>query len=404
MAIGIVCEYNPFHKGHLYHLQTARASYADHLNCTPSDIPIICVMSGHYVQRGEPALLDKWTRTRMALSAGASIVIELPTYYSTATAEWFALGSITLLRHTGLVDSISFGMESPEQLPDLQRLCSHLVPESSLFRSRLQEYLTSMPTFASARQATLESLIDAPLSLQSPNTILVLEYLKSMSKLSWSPTLLPVMRASAGYHDLSTEALFPSASAIRRQAEKGFSIHSYLPNCCFPYASEPPVFTQDLMHSLNYALCFHTNESLREIDEISEGLENRILAAVIDSPSYSALLERLKTKRYPTSRLRRILLNTLLNITSARKQELQFSEGPTYIRVLGFRKEQQSLLSQLTQKASLPVITNLSRQFDQLPQKAQAMLKDEIRFSKIYSSIHASLQQDCEFRTPLIVL
>ena len=95
MAIGIVCEYNPFHKGHLYHLQTARATYANLYGCTPAAIPIICVMSGHYVQRGEPALLDKWTRTRMALAAGASLVIELPTYYSTATAEWFAYGSIS---------------------------------------------------------------------------------------------------------------------------------------------------------------------------------------------------------------------------------------------------------------------------------------------------------------------
>ena len=101
MAIGIICEYNPFHKGHLYHLQSARTAYADHFDCSPSNIPIICVMSGHYVQRGEPALFDKWTRTRMALAAGASLVIELPTYYSTATAEWFAFGSISLLTEGG---------------------------------------------------------------------------------------------------------------------------------------------------------------------------------------------------------------------------------------------------------------------------------------------------------------
>ena len=403
MAIGIVCEYNPFHKGHLYHLQTARTSYADLSGCSSSAIPIICVMSGNYVQRGEPSLLDKWTRTRMALAAGASLVIELPTYYSTATAEWFAFGSISLLHHTGLVDAISFGMEAPDQLSDLQTLCSHLVPESDLFRKRLQEFLVSKPTFASARQAALESLIDTPLALQSPNTILVLEYLKSLSKLTWAPTLLPVQRTSADYHDLSIEALFPSASAIRRQAEKGYSIQPYLPDCCAPYASEPSIFAQDLMSALNYTLCFHNEVSLKKIDEIAEGLENRILAAANDSPTYCALLDRLKTKRYPTSRLRRILLNILLNITTDRKQELNFIEGPAYIRVLGFRKDQQSLLSQLTQAATLPVITNLSRQIDHLPSRAQAMLEDEIRFSQIYSSIHPVLHRDCEFRTPLIV-
>ena len=403
MAIGIVCEYNPFHKGHLYHLQSARTAYADHFDCSPSNIPIICVMSGHYVQRGEPALLDKWTRTRMALAAGASLVIELPTYYSTATAEWFALGAISLLHHTGLVDSISFGMEAPEQLPDLQKLCSHLVPESDQFRRLLQEHLASFPSFAAARQATLESLIQTPLALQSPNTILVLEYLKSIAKFSWTPILFPVTRASAGYHDLSIDAKFPSASAIRRQAGKGHSILPYLPDCCAPFISEHSIFTQDLMQHLNFALSFYTEENLRQIDEITEGLENRILAIANDSPSYNDFLERLKTKRYPTSRLRRILLNTLLHITTTRKKELLFSEGPAYIRVLGFRKEHQLLLSQLNQKATLPVITNLSRQLNSLPPRALEMLTDELRFSKIYSSVHPTLQQDCEFRTPLIV-
>lgn len=398
MAIGIVCEYNPFHKGHLYQLNSARTLFGGN-----TDTPIICVMSGHYVQRSEPALLDKWTRTHMALAGGASLVIELPTYYSTATAEWFAQGAISLLYHTGLVDALSFGMEAPCELPTLQKLCDHLVPESNTFKSLLHKNLVQSPSFASARAQTLQSLADRPLSLQSPNTILVLEYLKAAKKLGYSPLMLPIERISAGYHDLSTQVQFPSASAIRHQAEKGCSIQPYLPECCTPYASAPPTFTQDLMQSLNYALSFHTEETIKEIDEVCEGLENRILACTLDSPSYSVLLERLKTKRYPTSRLRRILLNTLLNITTARKQELEFSKGPAYIRVLGFRKEHQALLSQLTQKASLPVITNLSRQLAHLPVRAKAMLEDEIRFSAIYSSIHPVLQRDCEFRTPLII-
>ncbi len=398
MAIGIVCEYNPFHKGHLYHLQATLKLYGQ-----SADTPIICVMSGHYVQRGEPALLDKWTRTHMALAAGASMVIELPTYYSTATAEWFAKGSIALLKHTGLTDAISFGLESPDQLPSLQRLCQHLAPESKDYQLLLHQHLQTAPHFAAAREAALQALADQPLSLQNPNNILVLEYLKALHSLSWQPQLLPVQRASAGYHDLSTEALYPSASAIRRQAAKGCSIQPYLPDCCAPYASAPAVFAEDLMKSINYTLCFHTEDSLCGIDEINEGLENRILAAVIDTPSYCELLERLKTKRYPTSRLRRILLNILLNITEDRKKELDYAAGPAYIRVLGFRREHQTLLSQLTQQASLPVITNLARQIEQLPPRAKAMLKDEIRFSEVYATAHPTLNRDCEYRTPLII-
>ncbi len=403
MAIGIVCEYNPFHKGHLYHMQTARSLYSDLTDCASADVPIICVMSGHYVQRGEPALLDKWTRTHMALAAGASMVIELPTYYSTATAEWFAKGAISLLKHTGLTTAISFGMESPDQLPALQQLCPHLVPESAAYQALLHKHLHTAPNFAAARESALQALAGHPLSLQSPNTILVLEYLKALQSFSWQPYLMPVKRASAGYHDLSTEALYPSASAIRRQAAKGCSIQPYLPDCCAPYASGPAVFTEDLMNHINYALCFHTTDSLCQIDEVTEGLENRILAAATDTPSYGELLERLKTKRYPTSRLRRILLNILLNITTERKQELSFTAGPAYIRVLGFRREHQSLLSQLTQKSSLPVITNLARQIEQLPPVAKAMLEDEIHFSKVYATAHPNLNLDCEYRTPLII-
>ena len=133
-------------------------------------------------------------------------------------------------------------------------------------------------------------------------------------------------------------------------------------------------------------------------------MENRILDLSLDAPIYEELLERLKTKRYPTSRLRRILLNTLLNITKIRKQELNFTEGPSYIRVLGFRRECQNLLSQLAEKASLPVVTNLSRQLSALPSPAKAMLEDEIRFSQNYSATHKTLKRDCEYRMPMIIL
>ena len=406
MTIGIICEYNPFHKGHLYHIQTAQALAAQTCAESPAThhAPIICVMSGHYVQRGEPAFIDKWTRTRMALAGGASLVLELPTYYSSASAEWFSKGSISLLQHTGLVDAISFGMETPEQLPQLETLSRHLAPESPQYQSLLRHHLAQAPSFAAAREAALQELAGQPLDLQSPNTILVLEYLKAMQSYNWHPSLLPVQRASAGYHDLSTEALYPSASAIRREAAKGRSLSPYLPDCCAPYLPDSFMQPDDLFASLAYALCFHTAKSLAGIDEISEGLENRLLTAIQTSSNYNDILNELKTKRYPTARLRRILLNILLNITPARKEELDFQSGPPYIRVLGFRRESQDQLSQLTHSADLPVITNLPRQLDQLPPRAQAMLQDEIRFSQIYASAHPTLRRDCEYRTPMVVL
>lgn len=411
MAIGIICEYNPFHKGHLYQLNQARGEILD--------TPIVCVMSGHYVQRAEPAIIDKWTRTRMALSAGASLVIELPTYYSTATAEWFALGSVRLLQATGLIDRISFGIEDPEQLPVLRQLAAHLTPESYAYQALLRRQLTQASSFAQARLQALQELTKAEdteglaantehalVNLQEPNTILVLEYLRALRKLGWSPALRPVQRVSASYHDSSVFAAFPSASAIRRQAAKGGSIQPYLPDCAAALVPDSYVFPQDLFAYLPYCLSFHTPASLREIPEVAEGLENRILAAARVYPDYDSLLSALKTKRYPTSRLRRILLNILLGITHARRQAIGFEEGPAYLRVLGFRRDQAQVLSQLTRSASLPVVTNLPRQLSALPPRTQAMLADEVRFSQIYGAAAAGsgLDRDMEYRQPLVII
>ena len=395
-VVGVVCEYNPFHKGHQYHLQTIKK--------LTDNAPIICVMSGHYVQRAEPALLDKWTRTRMALAAGASLVIELPTYYSTATAEHFALGAIRLLQATGLVNALSFGMEKPDLMPGLEQLAAQLEPETPAYQALLSEHLKTSSSFARARLKALQHFCPIPEeNLQAPGAILILEYLKALRRLSFCPDLLPIQRVSAGYHDTSTQASFPSATAIRRQAAKGCSIAPYLPDCCQPYVSASLLLPDRLFEALPYQLSRHTAESLRDIDEVAEGLENRILAANTDSPDYAELLSRLKTKRYPTSRLRRVLLNILLDIRRENKAALNFLQGPAYLRVLGFRKADENLLSALCKQASLPVITNLSQQYAELPPTAKRALNDELRFSRIYAQAHPDLLQDAELRMPLIV-
>lgn len=396
MATGIICEYNPFHKGHAYHLQTIR----QHTGSSP----IIGVMSGHYVQRAEPAMLDKWTRTRMALASGMQMVIELPTYYSTATAEWFAYGAVSLLAHTGLVDTLSFGMAHPEQLPALQTLSSHLAPESPVYQRLLHEGLQQKLPFAVSREHALAQLAEQPLSLREPNTILVLEYIKALRRTGFSPALLPVARRSAAYHDLSLSAEYPSASAIRRAAQNGQSILPYLPPSAAAHASPAYVFPDSFFAPLAYAISLHTRDSLRHIAEINEGLENRLLEAALDSPSYGKLLSRLKTKRYPTSRLRRVLLNLLLQITDSKREALHFTSGPAYLRVLGVRRDAKALLSALIKHADLPVVTNLARQIGTLPEPAQSMLRDEIRFSQIYASSHPQLLRDAEYRTGLVVI
>ncbi|MCF0136717.1 MAG: nucleotidyltransferase family protein [Lachnospiraceae bacterium] len=180
MPVGIICEYDPLHKGHVYQMQEARRLAAE---AGIEDNRIVAVMSGNYVQRGMPSLCDKFQRTRMALEAGVSLVLELPTYYSTATAEWFAFGGVSLLERSGLVRAISFGLGDPSSMDLLQRSADLLVPESPAFSALLRQKLNLGLPYAAARQQALEQQLGESLPTE-PNGILALEYLKALKRLS----------------------------------------------------------------------------------------------------------------------------------------------------------------------------------------------------------------------------
>ena len=373
--IGIICEFNPFHYGHRYLIRKTRETFPDK--------QVICVMSGNYVQRGEPAVTGKMTRTRMALHQGADLVLELPTYYASATAEKFALGACRILAATGLVDTLAFGMEDTSHLPILRKASSLLSDPSSAYHECLRENLSAAPSYAAAREKALSSLLGEELPT-GPNEILALEYLTALQKLSFAPELFPVERTAPHTPGEDNSGTYLSSSGIRRKALEGQDISRDLPE---PEDPSSWVFPSSMFRPLLYRLCFHDADSLSGIDEVAEGLENRILRTSQEASGYDELLSLLSTKRYPTARLRRILLNILLNITRERKEELSFAEGPAYIRVLGIKKEHLSLLGALSMKASLPVITNLAGQLPSLNEKAKGMLEDELVFTSIYRSL-----------------
>ncbi len=407
MTVGIIAEYNPFHLGHAHHLAMVRKKAGDQ--------PVVVVMSPAFVQRGEPALLDPFLRARMALKQGASLVLQLPTYYAAATAEWFARGGITLLKRSCIVDAVSFGIEDPSCLPLFQEASSYLSPETKAYQTALKEYLKTEPSFAIAREKALEHLLDAPLP-KEPNAILALEYLKAIRSFpEWDPELIPIKREGMGYLDTnllseedpcsgeaaSSSKVLPSAMALRQLAMQQKDICRYLPDPCsqmLRQAMTSPdfsyVFPKDLYPALSYRLSQHTAASLREIDEVAEGLENRILAAFQKTGDYASLIEALKTKRYPTARLKRILLNIVLHITASRKDELGFQNGPPYIRVIGVREDALSLLSDLKKNADLPVIINLAKDIDLLSGNARTMLDDELRFGRYYATLSASFPRN----------
>ncbi|MBO6158611.1 MAG: nucleotidyltransferase family protein [Firmicutes bacterium] len=415
--IGIICEYDPFHKGHLYQIRQAKYM-AGKEGLDPS---VICVMSPNFVQRSSPAFYDKYTRTRMALSGGANLVLELPAYYATATAEKFAFGGAKLLQESGLVDSISFGMEDPSALPLLDKAAEYLANPSAGYTDLLKKNLEIYPSFAKARLGALETLTGAELP-DEPNAILVLEYLHACKQLSFSPALLPVKRsvphnfgsdpstarsnAAGPSPSLQNQHPFVSASFIRETARTGGEISDFLP---FP-VNQHPAFLEDIYPAIRYRLCFHSADTLAGIDEISEGLENRILHSAPISTDYTSLLHLLETKRYPTARLRRILLNIYLDITKEKKKALKFEQGPSYLRVLGVRKDSLSLLSRLKKEAGLPVLINYPDDTASLSQEGRWMLEEELRFGKLYQSLMRRDEEgqhtlpESEYQIPLQII
>lgn len=386
---GIICEYNPFHKGHLYHMQEARRlSGNDH---------IIAVMSGNFVQRGEPAILDKWRRTEMALRGGASLVIEIPTCLSTASSEFYAGAGVRLLQLTGICNTISYGVESLN-LSLLETVSNIVFHEPIEYTTLLKSYMDKGLGYAAARAQALVDLTHcSPELIKSPNLILAVEYQKANLRFHAGLCSVPVQRQGQ-YHDPSINTPLPSASAIRKALREQQSIETSMPSWAVDILSESPIAEplDAWSRELYYRLCYHTAESLREIPDVTEGLENRILKYTDRPRTISELVTLLSSKRYPRSRIRRILLRILLDI--------RHISTPEYIRVLGFRKDHKEVLTALTKNAQVPVITNLARQLPHLSESIQHQLQREILYTDLYAAHTpgASLRKGAELTQPII--
>lgn len=389
MSLAVICEYNPFHKGHAYQLAEARRRF-------PGE-PVICIMSGNFVQRGEPAIVDKWVRAEMALKAGADMVLELPTYFATAGAEDFARGAVKIARESGLVDKLVFSTE-PGTEDLLEPVARCLAENPAAFGAHIAESLPSAPSFAAAREKAMTLLLADRLPqitpeqitlLRSPNAILALEYLKQLFLADSSIAPVILTRQGAGYLDTDAEAGMPSARALRESLASGGDITEKLPaevRAVWQDALDrklAPVFPEQFSPILRFTLAQKSPEDLAKIPGVAEGLENRLYNESRHFSGWDDLLERIATKRYPTARLRRILLYEMLGITRERLAETGFAEGPLYIRVLGCRDA--ALLSALAQSAGLPVLTSLSH-LPKLSREAQQAIVDEIRFTDIYMS------------------
>lgn len=351
MNVGIIAEYNPFHSGHKLHITNTRA-------LTGAD-NIIAIMSGSFVQRGEPAILDKFSRTCMALTNGVDMVLELPVRYAAGSADVFAMGAVESLDKSGIVDMLSFGTEAGD-IELFKEAAELLADESEEFSQAVKEEMSKGISYAAARQAALTRVLSRDMSFLSlPNNILALEYLKALKKLKSSIIPVTVRREVSDYNSTQLTGRISSAAAIRHSIFSGEwdTALAAVPADCRSMLKEVVFGKKPHIDSysevLKYILRTKSADEIAQIDDISEGLENRILSAS-DLHTVSEIADAVKSKRYAHSRVRRALLHIILGITKA-----DAAKNVDYIRVLGFRREKAHLVSELTQKAAVPVITNI---------------------------------------------
>lgn len=383
-TVGIIAEYNPLHNGHKLHIEKSKEiSKADY---------VIAVMSGNYVQRGEPAIIDKWNRTEMALKNGVDMVLELPVIFSSGSAEFFATGAVKTLEDTGLVNSICFGSEYGK-INELKKIAHFFEEENTEFQFLLKQYLKEGLSYPSARMKACKQLTKFDYNiLNSPNNILAVEYLKALIRLKSKIEPTTISREGAGYHCMTTQTQFASATAIRNALmQKDWdNIQKIVPDSSYCILKDcfssglAPVSLDFYYNILHYRLLTMSSNEIKEIFEVSEGLENRILHSVEQSNSLDDLVSCIKTKRYTHTKIKRILLHILLNIQSKDILSYHKKQHSPYIRVLGFRRSKVELLKKLTKTAMVPVITNLKNVEKQLDRDAMNLLELEMKATDLY--------------------
>lgn len=405
--LGIIAEYNPFHNGHYYQIQKAK-------QMTNADAVII-VMSGNFVQRGEPAMIDKWTRTHMALLCGADIIIELPVLYATASAEYFAHAAVKLLHDMAIVTDICFGSELGDIVP-LKQIAELLLNEPESFCKLLKQSLQQGLSFASARDFAISQLYPNYQNILSqPNNILAVEYIKALLKLNSPMRPHTITRKGSNYNDKTISQTMASASALRNAIfnNRTEEIYKHIPPQCHDILrtsisqGKAPVFLKEFIPALHYCMRMQSPEQMKHIFEVTEGLENRIYKAFNTNYDIDDIISFIKTKRYTQTHIQRILLHILLQIQ--KKDMLYFNQNGycPYIRVLGFRREKQNILSMLKKQSTLPLLTNLKQYQNILDNKGQYLLSIETKSTDIYfmaspNKIYCHMNQD--FTQPMVMI
>lgn len=400
-VLGIIAEYNPFHNGHAYHIEQSKSvSGCD---------AVVCVMSGNYIQRGEPAIINKFARTEAAIKSGADLVIELPVPFAMSSAEMFAFGAVKILDSTGIVDCISFGGEQGD-ISSLRLISDILVNEPPEYKNELKRLLSLGLSFPVCRQKALgkymegsqlnSSAGDVAMLLETSNNILGVEYLKALGRLKSSIIPYTIKREANHYNSTDLTGYISSATAIRNNILTANSKDQ----SCLTVQSAATAVTADSKFILDremdlgrgpnsisrfeniiFALLRQSSvDKLRDLPGISEGLEYRIKKAGEASGSVDELINNICTKRYTRTRIQRIIFSLLAGISKSEVELFMQYGGPQYLRILGFNRIGRELLSTMKKSSMLPVITKASDYRNSCNKLLTAMLEMEARSTDMY--------------------
>lgn len=394
---GIVAEFNPFHNGHEYLIEQGKKAGAE---------KTVCVMSGNFVQRGEPAVCSKWRRTEMALKCGADLVVELPVLWAVSSAERFAYGAASILNSMGCVDNLLFGCENADShsLFSAASLCL-----SEEYSEVLKEFLSEGLSFPAAREKAVLSISDERTAeiLKTPNNILAVEYCKALLRLKSSINPVCVNRTGVDHDSENLNESFASASAIRKMLSSDFErVADFMPEKTFELfkkANDEVRLLKDFKNLDLPLISMLRRADASEISlvpDVSEGLEYKIKEAAKSGTSFGEIADLVKSKRYTHSRIRRILLLFYLGIYTK-----DLADTPPYIRVLGFNSRGRELLSQMKKTASLPVIMRYN-DIVKLSGQCKSVFDTESRAVDMYNTLFDDIRPCGENMThnPIILI
>lgn len=394
---GIIAEYNPLHNGHIYHLlETKKICSSD---------GIVCVMSGNFVQRGEPALIDKWSRAKSAILSGIDLVIELPCIYSLSSAEFFAFGAVSLLNSLGVVNSLCFGSESGN-IDNIEYIASILSHEPEEYKNHLKYNLSKGLSFPKSRMEAVKkfmienshSFLDES-EMKYSNNVLGIEYCKSLKKLNSEIKPYTVKRKGNLYTDTNLSD-YPSATSIRnslKKSQNADSLKGLIPESSFNIIQsniDNITFKDSMFSFLKYKACTNKN-SLKNLPDVSEGLENKIYDALVNSNSIDEALTSIKSKRYAYTRITRILTQYYIGFDCYNTDYLRKLPCP-YARILGFNERGKEILRLMKSKSNIPLVSKVNK----IENEA---LNLDIQSTKAYSLINNSVNYlDDYLKKPII--